>query len=170
MPHTLRARFKPTPVDYMNATLAFFFAQRSMILLAIISTLFVVMAVPISLIYRAQGSTVATFILLIALGYLLIAVATVAAPLIRIRRVAMQNETMLAETTWSIDAERIDVRNRYEKTELVWGMFNWLIVTRQFVLLVYAENKRQFTFLPKRAFSSQADQTAFLRLAKEKLA
>ncbi|MRR31087.1 hypothetical protein EG834_12370, partial [bacterium] len=80
MPHTLRARFKPTPADYMNATLAFFFAQRSMILLAIISTLFVVMAVPISLIYRAQGSTVATFILLIALGYLLIAVATVAAP------------------------------------------------------------------------------------------
>lgn len=170
MPHALRARFKPTPTDYVNATLAFIFAQRSMILLAITSTLFVVMAVPVSLAYQSQGSVIATFILIIALGYLLIAVATVAAPLMRVRRVAMQDDAMLAETTWSIDAESIEVRNRFEKSEMVWGMFGRVIETRRLVLLVFAENKRQFMFLPKRAFANAADQAAFLRLAREKLA
>lgn len=169
MPHLIRARFKPTPADYVNATLIFFFAQRSVILLTVTSILFVALAVPVSLIYQSQGSGIAIFILAIALGYLLIAAATVAAPLMRIRRTAAQDETMLADTHWTVAGDQIEVRNRFEKTELRWAMFSRLIHTRRYVLLVYADNPRQFTFLPMRAFLTPEDHQAFLRLAREKV-
>ncbi|GAP13960.1 YcxB-like protein [Longilinea arvoryzae] len=170
MPHAIRARFKPSPSDFVRATLAFYFTQRSILLLMVVSLLFVALAAPISLIYLAQGSRIAIFILVIVFGYLLIAIATLAAPLMRIHRIAGQDERMQAETTWSVEADRIEVRNRFEKTELVWGMFDRLIAAQGYLILVYADNKRQFTFLPKRAFQDPADGLAFQKLAREKLA
>ncbi len=170
MPHAIRARFTPAPSDYVDATLAFYFSRRSIILLTVISALFILLAVPISLVQWGQGSTLAIFILLIALGYLLIAATTVVTPLLRLRTVASRNQAMQAETTWSIEVDRIEVRNRFEKTELVWGMFDRLVETRKYLLLVYAENKRQFTFLPKQAFLTNEERLAFIQLAREKLA
>lgn len=169
MPHIIRAHFKPTPADYVNATLAFFFAQRSVILLTATSILFVVLAVPVSLIYQSQGSGIAIFILAIALAYLLIAVATVAAPLIRIRQTAAQDERMLAETQWSVSADQIHVCNRFDETELRWEMFRRIIRTRNYVLLVFTDNPRQFTFLPRRSFLTSQDDQAFLQMARVKL-
>lgn len=169
MPHIIRARFKPTPADYVNATLTFFFAQRAVILLTVTSIMFVVLAVPVSLIYQSQGSSIAIFILAIALAYLLIAVATVAAPLIRIRQTAAQDESMLAETHWSVSADQIQVRNQFDETELRWEMFRRIIQTRNYILLVFADNPRQFTFLPRRSFLTSQDNQAFLQLARVKL-
>ncbi len=170
MPHAIRARFKPAPSDYVDATLAFYYSRRSIVLLTVISALFLVLAVPISLFQWARGSNIAIFILAIALGYLLIAATTIVTPLLRLRTLANRDQAMQAETTWSIEVDRIEVRNRFEKVELVWGMFDRLVETRKYVLLVYAENKRQFTFLPKRAFLTDEDRLAFMELVREKLA
>lgn len=170
MSHAIRARFKPSPADFVKATLAFYSAQRSILLLIGISILFVGIAVPESLIYRAQGSSIAIFILLIVVGYVLIAAATLTAPLLRVHKEASRNAAMQTETTWSIEAERIEVRSRFETTELGWGMFGRLIERWGYLILVYADNKRQFIFLPKRAFRSREDVLAFTELARKNLA
>ncbi len=169
MSHAIRARFKPTPADYVKVTLAFYFAQRSIRWLIVFSVLFAGMAVPVSLIYRRQGSTIAIYILVIAVGYVLTAAATLAAPLMRIHKQARQDEKMQVETTWSIEADQIEVRTRYEKTELVWGMFDHLIDAHGYLILVYAENRRQFAFLPKSAFLNQNDCMEFMQLAQTNL-
>lgn len=170
MIHPIRAQFKPTPSDYVKATLAFYFTQRSILVLTAVSILFFIMAVPYSLVQWARGSNIAIFILAIALGFILIAAATVVAPLMRVRKVVDQNETMRAETVWSITNNRMELRNRFEKTDLEWELFDRLIDTRQYFLLVYAGNKRQFTFLPKHAFSSADERERFKRMANENLA
>jgi hypothetical protein len=169
MPHSIRARFKPTPADYMRATLSFYFTQPSIILLTISSVLFVLLAVPISFVQWVQGSGIALFILAIAIMFFLIALITVVGPLIRIRMDASKDEQLRVETTWSITPDRIEVHNRYERSELVWEMFSRLIETRKYLLLVHAENKRQFTFLPKRAFMNRKDYQEFVELARNAL-
>ena len=168
--HPIRAQFKPSPADYVKATLAFYFTQRSILLLTAFSILFAVLAVPYSLVQWARGSNIAIFILAIALGFLLIAAATVAAPLMRVRRMVDQDETMRADTVWSIENDLIELHNRFEKTELLWGMFDRLVETRQYYLLVYADNKRQFTFLPKHAFSNPEERERFMAMAQENIA
>ncbi len=165
----IKVRFKPTPSDYVKATLAFYFTQRSILLLTAISILFAVLAVPYSLVQWARGSNIALFILAIVFGFLLIAAATVAVPLLRVRKVVDKDETMRAETVWSITNDRIELRNRFEKIDLEWETFDRLIDTRQYFLLVYAGNKRQFAFLPKHAFSSADDRERFRRMANENL-
>lgn len=169
MSRALHARFKPSPADYFKATMVLFFSQRLIIFLAVISVLFIGAAIPISLIYRAQGSDIALYLLAIAVGYFLIAAATVAAPLLHVHRLASQDERMRAETSWSVEEERITVRNRYEKVELSWQMFERLIDSREYFVLVYAENKRQFSFLPKRAFLDKEDCRKFAELSREKI-
>lgn len=170
MSQSIRAQFKPTPSDYVKTTLAFYFTQRSILLLTAISILFAVLAVPYSLVQWARGSNIALFILAIVFGFLLIAAATVAAPLLRVRRMVDKDETMRAETVWSITNDRIELRNRFEKTDLAWELFDRLIDTRQYFLLVYAGNKRQFTFLPKHAFSTEQERERFKLMAQEKMA
>jgi hypothetical protein len=165
----IRAKFKPSPSDYVKATLAFYFTQRSILALTAISILFAVLAVPYSMVQWARGSNIAIFILAIVLGFLLIAGATVAAPLMRIRRMVDQDETMRAETAWLIRIDGIELQNRFEKTELPWEMFDRLIDTPQYFLLVYADNRRQFTFVPKHAFSSAQERERFKRMASENL-
>jgi len=169
MSQSIRAQFKPTPSDYVKATLAFYFTQRSILLLTAVSILFFVLAVPYSLVQWAHGSNIAIFILAIALGFLLIGAATVAAPLMRVRKMVDHDETMRAETVWSIKNDRIELRNRFEKTDLTWEMFDRLIDTRQYFLLVYADNKRQFTFLPKHAFSTAQERERFKVMARERI-
>ncbi|HWQ05548.1 MAG TPA: YcxB family protein [Longilinea sp.] len=170
MIQSIQAKFKPTPADYVKATLAFYFTQRSILLLVAVSVVFVLLAVPYSLIQWANGSNIAIFILAIALGFLLIAAATVATPLMRVRKMVDHDETMRAETVWSIKNDRIELRNHFEKTELAWEMFDRLIDTRQYFLLVYAANKRQFTFLPKQAFSNKNESDRFVVLAHANIA
>lgn len=50
-----------------------------------------------------------------------------------------------------------------------WQMFDRLIDSRGYFVLVYAENKRQFSFLAKRAFLDKEDCRKFVELSRKKI-
>lgn len=70
---------------------------------------------------------------------------------------------------WVLDEARVIQRTPLAEGKLAWNFFQKAIVTDQFYLLIHAANKQMFSFVPKRAFTESATETAFRALVEQKL-
>lgn len=83
----------------------------------------------------------------------------------RTARFAAQNEQLIAEATWVVNEDGVQIMSRFDKLNLGWDSLSRLVTTRDYYLLLNKSNKNSFRFLPRRAFTSAQEEEVFLELA-----
>lgn len=82
-------------------------------------------------------------------------------PILLARRV-QRNERLSSQIFWTVDAERMVIRNRFAESSIEWESLKEVSETANHYLLV----GKTFLFIPKRAFPSPAEEAAFRDLVR----
>ena len=88
----------------------------------------------------------------------------------RVARQAVQNERLVAETTWMVSDSGVEISTRFNSSVLEWESLESLYVTRDYYLLLSRVNKNAFRFIPRRAFISSEVQGDFLQIMESHIA
>jgi hypothetical protein len=167
MSQTLTLRYIPNQQDYANVLRLFFFQRtgtRISLVLLVIAFVLVIFAI------LSKGTPPTVFELIwLLLPPLFVMFAFFVQPS-RIARQAGKNEQLIAEATWEISDEGVQVSSSFGSTHLEWVALNKLVTTREYYLLLFKNNKNAFRFLPRRAFTSPEEQDQFLTLVANHLA
>lgn len=79
-----------------------------------------------------------------------------------------QNAEWSSAYDWSVSEEDIVINSRAVEGKIGWGLFQDFIETRDYYLLLHAENKKSFQIIPKRVFKSTDQEGGFRQLLKAK--
>ena len=79
-----------------------------------------------------------------------------------------RDERLSAETEWQVDEKRITTKNKFAETNVDWSYYSQVYETKEHYLLIFSANQNMFQFIPKRAFTSVEQTTAFRKLLEEK--
>jgi hypothetical protein len=143
-----------------------------------------------SFFWQRPGTKVSLAFLLIAFGLVLYLIASKGSPLTifeliwlllpplfvlytfilqpsRTAKKAVQDERLVAETTWSVGEAGVEISTRFGSTLLEWKTLNRLVRTRDDYLLLSTTNRNTFRFLPRRAFMSAQQEQDFQALARQ---
>ncbi len=158
--------FIPTKDDYVRGVRAFYFSdagfKRALVIMGVVELLLVVAAFAGNL---GDGPLPWLFVL----GLLAFPVYLLVILPINMGRQIEKNERFTAETTWELGEDQVSIKNKFSETKTDWGSFQKMVRTDDYYLLIYATNKRMFQIIPKRAFESQEQETAFREFVKQKL-
>ena len=168
MAETIRFRYIPDAGTYSRVMRAHTLRTRGVWLtLAAITAVLLVMLVAPSLL-RHQAPAPASWLAAVGgplfAGFLLF----VWQPS-RVKRQVQKQEQFRSETTWQVDDSQSVIQNAQSEIRLGWDNFCQAMETRTDFHLVYAANKRQIQFVPKRAFESPEQEVAFRTLLHSKL-
>jgi hypothetical protein len=165
MAQTVNFQYTPTKTDYVHGMRAYLIRSwRIWIAYAVFGLMF---AIGICSLVVFEGTYVSW--LWILLSVLFFAFQMVLAPMLLGRRVR-RNERLRAEMFWQVNDEHILVKNKFAETKFDWGTFHKVLETKRYYLFIYSVNKRMFQIVPKRAFESSEQETAFRDLLKRNIA
>jgi hypothetical protein len=151
-------QFTPTSQDYVKTYRALQF--RSPFTRIVYGALAVLeLCMLASILLPGRGSNARLWPVAIAVP-IFIALAVVL-PGASIGNKAQHNERMMAGITWEMDDTQLHMANRFTETKYDWGSFLGLVENREYFFLRHSANKRLYNFIPKRAFASEAELTAF---------
>jgi hypothetical protein len=168
----LSVSFQITPEDYARAVRAFTLRQPAAVIALVLSGLLIcltglvlLLSVVLLLIGRdlATGAASPLILLPCMAIYLLFPASLLLIRPFMSARQARKNPDNFAPVTWEVDDGHFRIQSARAKTELAWEVFNKVLETKRYYLLVYAVNKRVFQFVPKQAFESSELETAFRR-------
>ncbi|HTX92959.1 MAG TPA: YcxB family protein [Anaerolineales bacterium] len=161
MEPSLSFRFIPTKEDFIKTTRAYQLRRtETRTLLVIFSFLFLMGAIG-SIVFRLNLSLGPLFTMLWLPLYLL--VIFVMNPRM-IGRQVDANERLRTEVTWTVDAQGVHLASKFAQVQMDWRSFQALVETREYFLLTYSGDKRKYQIVPKRAFASDAELSAFREL------
>jgi hypothetical protein len=163
--------FVPTKNDYLKAIWTYYFSN-SIILVGLIFLVLLVPLVILSVILLvALKSEVGTWLPITAifiLGSGFFAFVLLINPLITANKVK-NNERLNSPVQFEVSGDQLLIKNQFTETKLDWGSFQKVIETKDYFLLVHSVNKNMFQIVPKRAFSSSADEQTFRNLLTIKI-
>lgn len=166
MAKKLTLTFTPTPTDYTRAYRAFQLRQRRIQLFiggfaAVLLIGLALLALP-RLGFTPFGLPTLLFGLFGLLYLLYWNPRTIGQQMRRKPRLAEKN-------TWDISPTSIHMHSQHLDARVLWATYEELLVTRDYYLLVYRENRRMFQILPRRAFTDPEHEADFLKLAAKRL-
>jgi hypothetical protein len=82
----------------------------------------------------------------------------------RMAKQYMANEQLAAEYTWEVGDAGVQISSSFGSTLYEWGNLSRLLTTRDYYLLYIKKSRYAPRFLPRRAFTSTAEQESFLQL------
>ncbi len=156
-------RFTPNKQDYTKVLRLFFITRTS----TQISLGFLVIAFGL-IVYTvaSQGTTPSIFqVLWLLLPPLFVLYVFLIQPA-RMASQAVKNEQLVAETTWEVGDNGVEISSRFGSTHMDWANLQRLVTTKEYFLLLSKVNKNAFRFLPLRAFSSDEEKQQFLTLVR----
>ena len=162
----ITVQFIPTKADYVRSVRAYYARQRIVWLTYAILAALCVLALAAGVFLDADYLGLATtlgVVTLISLAFLLLVMPFMAHLQMR------WNERSLCETIWQITGDRISITNTFGEATFDWGTFRRVFETRDYYLFSYTANRNLFQILPKRAFVSAEQATAFRKLVERKL-
>lgn len=161
-------RFTPDRKDYILASRMLatnstgFMIMAGLILLAMI-------AAAVVLIFPAVGTAVwrntAFVVLLVGAFYIVYFLAIIPWQLSRTYK---SNEYLQKARTLTFSESGVTMAVGGNTSNLLWENFKHVINGSGFYLLVYVGENRVYPFIPKRAFTAEASEEAFLALLEEK--
>ena len=167
MAETIRFRYTPTPGDYSRVMRAHSLRTRGvwLSLAAIVVLMLVFLG---SSLARGEGIGLPGGVFMIGVPLFAALAVFVWQPL-RAGRAVQKQEQFRSETAWQVDPSQIVIGNAYAETTLSWETFGQVLETPDDFHLIYAANRRQLQFVPKRAFESPVQEEAFRALLRSKL-
>lgn len=164
---TLTVSFTPTKQDYTRSIRSFYLSTPLYwgILIAVTPILLNAIFLLITAAIYGNHSSLIGFVFLVCLFFLVFKFA-------RSRKSGSkaQNESLLqSPITWEFAENQVIVKNEFAETKRDWRVFQKVIETKEYYLLVDAVNKNFFQFVPKRAFKSQDEEILFVELLKQKI-
>jgi YcxB-like protein len=160
-----KLEFTYTESDYLAATRALFLNSQSIIGRLIVTTILVLISgVLMSILigdFWIWGIIALVLLFEVAIFYNF---------LIRIPRQLFRGDAKFRdrfEVTYS--EEGLAVKTKQIDSKLAWSLYTKVIESPTFYLLVYGHELRMMTLLPKRAFRSQQQQSAFRELINRKI-
>jgi hypothetical protein len=166
MNQCITVHYTPNQKDY-ESVLRLFFWQRRSTKLSLIA-LVVAFGLVLTMI-ASKGSPPSIFELIwLLLPPVFVLFVFVVQPS-RIARQAAQNEQLITEATWEVNASGIQISSNFSSTLLEWESLDKLVTTRDYYLVLSKINKNAFRFIPRRAFPSPQEESEFLELVGEHL-
>jgi hypothetical protein len=89
------------------------------------------------------------------------------APLSAARKL-QQDEKLFSRAEYEFSEEQIIIRNAFTETKNTWSMYAKVLETKTHFLLFFSINKNMFNYIPKRAFSSEAELTDFRNFLRQR--
>lgn len=90
-------------------------------------------------------------------------------PSFQLGRRIQKNKRLTTETVWIVDDQTIVIKNAHSESKMDWGTFQRVIQLKDYYLLGYSTNKAMAQILPRRAFESSEQETAFRKLLEQKI-
>lgn len=163
-------QFTPEPEDYFKAIQAFYVSNPWL------WVIFFVFGLPqmwcgVSFLIKSDISHLGNIVL--ALFILLMIPALVAYLLwgvpARIAGQVRQSERMRSLHTWHVSDQQIIIKTDFSELKLQWDVFRRVLEIREHFLLLYAVNRGLIEVVPKRAFDSPENLTAFRNQLLDKI-
>jgi len=82
---------------------------------------------------------------------------------------AAKNKTLMSELQWAASDAGLQVAGADTDALLNWDLFNQVIETKNYFLLVFQQRRKLFQMIPKRAFASPQNEARFRALARNKI-
>jgi hypothetical protein len=98
----------------------------------------------------------------------LVALFLIAAPIV-IASQAAKNKTLMSEMRWAASDAGLQVAGANTDTLLNWSLFNQVIETKNYFLLIFRQRRKLFQMIPKRAFASPQDEERFRAMSKREI-
>ncbi len=155
----LTFRFTPTKEDYIRTVQAFNMRLKSMWFVLIIAGIMFIAGAANLIMTWQQGLSFPYILLTVIFPFFLLFL--VFGNSFMIGRQVGRNERFTTEVTWELSAEEVALRTRFAEAKMDWGSFAEFLETKSYFLVVYSANKRQFQFVPKRAFASPEQEQEF---------
>jgi hypothetical protein len=86
-----------------------------------------------------------------------------------IRKQVADNPQLTPSTSWQLDEDQLALKTEFSDTKYAWSVFQKAIELEHHYLLVHTVNKRTFTFLPKRVFTTPQQEADFRTLVEKML-
>lgn len=153
--------FTPTYADYVTTTRAYLLRQPLLLLVVLIVG--VVGAVP--WVYVLSTGTMAALIPIVLTPLIVVVLFLLLTPMLIATR-AQRNPALFESLTCEAITVGIQVKGRTIDTTLDWRLFNRVIETQNYFLLVFHDSKKLFQMVPKRAFAGDVDVVRFGELVK----
>ncbi len=155
--------FTPNRSDYIK-TMRAFSMQHGSTKLGIILSIFVIIAIMLSVVYLHTLSLASSSLLLVMLIYYLsiffLGPANVA------DRVA-KDERLSSEMTWEVDENQAVVMTKHVDVSCDWSTFGDAYETSEYFLITYSTNKNTYQLVPKRAFKNEEQLATFRKLLEQ---
>jgi YcxB-like protein len=166
MSQSLTLKYTPTQLDYAKV-LRLFFLQRTgtRISLAILIIAFGLIIFTI----LSKETPVSAFELIWLLLPPLFVIFVFFIQPSRVAKQAASNEQLIAEATWEVSDQGVQISSSFSSTYLDWEALHKLVTTREYYLLLLKSNKNAFRFLPVRAFATEQEKAQFLELMRNHL-
>ncbi len=166
----LSFKFTPSPNDFTRAFWTFYLNNW---ILWVILTLTAAILGACGLIIFATDTSASGYLAMVPLFLSLVLTSflifsLLISPYLAGQRV-QHDERLNSPVEYQVSEEHLLFRNRFSETRLDWGSFNRVIESPELFLLVHSTNKNMFQFIPRRAFTSGADEQAFQNLLKAKI-
>lgn len=161
MTETVTLQFTPTTEDYISTLRAYLWHMGHLrLMLAAFGMVFICgcFLIAASESYRAMAALLIIQLPLFGLYFWVIT------PLLLARRV-QRNEQFRGIIHWQLSQDHVVIRNEFAETCLNWDQFKQVSETSTHYLLL----TNTLLFIPKRAFGSEADESAFRHLVKQKI-
>ncbi len=158
--------FTPHKQDYTKVLRLFFFMRTS----TLVSLGFLVIAFGlICYTVATQGTPPTLFeVAWLLLPPLFVAYVFFIQPS-RMASQAAKNEQLVAETTWEVSENGVEISSTFGSTHMDWPNLQRLVTTKEYYLLLSKVNKNAFRFLPLRAFTTPEEKEQFLSLVRNYL-
>jgi hypothetical protein len=164
----IRFTFTPAQRDYITATRAFLLRQPLYLLIVFVLGLVSGLT---WLLFSLSANREDAFVFVlpaIIMPFGLVALFLIVTPIVMASQ-AMKNKVLTSELRWEASAAGLQVAGAGTDTLLNWGLFNLVIETKRYFLLVFRERRKLFQMIPKRAFASTEDEARFRGLAREEI-
>jgi hypothetical protein len=158
MSKTITLRYIPTTDDHIQGMRTFLLHIARMRILFLVFALAFLAGV--LLLFISDNLTIAA-VVLISLFPLLAFVLFVFSPMMLRRRVD-RDRRLRAEREWELNDDQITIRNKFAEVSFEWSAFNVVKETSEQYVFISGT----FIFLPKRAFESSEQESAFRDLVK----
>jgi len=163
-------KFTPEPEDFHKAIRAFYLSNSWL------WVIFAVVGLPqmwCGLSYLVRLDFTQIFNIILALFVILmipaLAVYLIWAVPARIAGQVRQSERMRSLHTWEVSDQQIIIKTDYSELKFKWDDFHRALEIRDHFLLIYAANRGLIEVVPKRAFDSPENLTAFRNQLMDKI-
>ncbi len=156
-------QFTPTPNDYQRAATFFYRRRKAFWILIAVLAVLAVLEVFTLLVPNSPLRDISFLFLYGVVCFSMVVFIQFATP-IQLRQRAARDKSLTAAMVWTVTEDDIEIAHMGGQFKVPWKTFGGFVDGPEYFLLLAAKNRGTFQILPKRAFATPEDQTAFREL------